>query len=101
MNTRPLLPSEVGAIVDRARADALAAMNARHAARCAAGQGPCCCGQHPLRPAEAATELGAEPTGRRRPIGAVHRVLLARRPTYTWAAVTALSVICALKWAFA
>jgi hypothetical protein len=56
--------------------------------------------------AEAATDFGFEnddvPRKKRLGgIGPVHRLILSRTPTFTWAVVTLLSVVCAAKWVIA
>lgn len=51
-----------------------------------------------MQPAEACTELGAEPTVTRRrlgPIGRIERALLQRRPTFTFAAIVGLALAAA------
>ena len=52
-------------------------------------------------PAEACTDLGANQPAKRRlgPCGPLHRLVLAKRPTYTVAAITLLSIVCAVIWA--
>jgi hypothetical protein len=51
------------------------------------------------KPAEACTELGANQPRRARlgPIGPMHRLVLARRPSYTWAVMLMAIAAAAVK----
>lgn len=103
MNARRLSASEIDTIMDRKRAEMLLAAGLPRCSGygCNQGRSACDC---PTSGASAVSGIEHEPpynvTNKPRMgrLSLAERVLLSRRPTYTWAAVLALAVACFVVW---